>query len=203
MGWIGALLAPRAYTPRLGGAVSAVDDMLDALLKREGGYVNSPYDKGGPTNFGITQQTAKAFGYTGDMRQLTRDKALEIYRQQYWIDPKFYDVSLRYQRLAEKLFDCGVNMGPKVATRFLQRALNGLNRGASGYPDMIEDGQIGHLTLSALDAYKQQRGDAGEQVLLKLVNGQQAVRYLEICERDHEQEAFLYGWAANRLELVH
>ena len=68
---------------------------------------------------------------------------------------------------------------------------------------MIEDGQVGNITLSALDAYKQQRGDAGEQVLLKLVNGQQAVRYLEICERDHNQEQFLYGWAANRLELVH
>jgi len=183
--------------------VSAVDEMLGALLKREGGYSNQSYDKGGPTNFGITQQTARAFGYIGDMRFLTRDKALEIYRQQYWADPKFYDVSLRYPRLAEKLFDCGVNMGPKVATRFLQRALNGLNRGASGYPDIPEDGQIGQMSLSALDAYKQQRGDAGEAVLLKLVNGQQAVRYLEICERDHTQEQFLYGWAANRLELVH
>jgi lysozyme family protein len=182
--------------------VSAIDDMLAALIKREGGYVNNPADQGGPTRYGITQQTAKAFGYTGDMRMLPQETALTIYRQQYWIDPKFYDVSLRYQKLAEKLFDTGVNMGPKVATRFLQRALNGLNRATSDYPDMPEDGQIGQMTLSALDTYKQRRGDAGEEVLLKLVNGQQAVRYLEICERDHHQEEFLYGWAANRLALA-
>jgi lysozyme family protein len=181
--------------------VSAVDEMIAALVKREGGYVNSPADRGGPTRYGITQQTARAHGYTGDMRMLPQDKAAEIYRQQYWIDPKFYDVSLRYPRLAEKLFDCGVNMGPKVASRFVQRALNCLNRGASEYPDTPEDGQIGQMTLAALDAYKQHRGDAGEAVLLKAVNGQQAVRYMEICEHDHTQEEFCYGWLANRVAL--
>jgi lysozyme family protein len=176
--------------------------MLAALLKREGGYVNNPADKGGPTRYGITQQTARAFGYVGDMRMLPQDVATNIYRQQYWIDPKFYDVSLRYPRLGEKLFDCGVNMGPKVASRFLQRGLNGLNRAATEYPDMPEDGQIGNMTLAALDTYKQRRGDAGEAVLIKAVNCQQGVRYLEICERDHHQEEFLYGWLANRVALA-
>lgn len=182
--------------------MSAVDEMLAALLKREAGYVNHPADRGGPTRFGITQQTARAHGYTGDMRMLPQEKALEIYRDNYWIAPGFYDVSLRYPKLAEKMLDTGVNMGPSVATRFLQRALNGLNRAATEYPDMAEDGRMGRMTLAALDTYKSKRGDAGEQVLLKLINAQQGVRYLEICERDHEQEAFLYGWAANRLALV-
>jgi lysozyme family protein len=182
--------------------VSALDDMLAALLKREGGFVDNPFDKGGPTKYGITQQTARAFGYTSDMRLFPQDKALAIYRQQYWVDPKFYDVSLRYPKLAEKLFDTGVNMGPKVAARFLQRALNGLNRGASDYPDMPEDGQLGHLTLGALDTYRAKRGDAGESVLLKSVNALQAVRYIEICERDHHQEEFLFGWLANRVALI-
>ena len=182
--------------------VSAVDEMLSALVKREGGYVNAPADRGGPTRYGITQQVARAYGYAGDMRMLPQDKALDIYRQRYWIDPKYYDVSLRYQRVAEKLLDVGVNMGPQSATRFLQRALNGLNRAATEYPDMKEDGQIGQITLSALDTYKARRGDAGESVLLKAINGQQTVRYMEICERDHSQEEFLYGWLANRVELA-
>jgi lysozyme family protein len=176
--------------------------MLAALLKREGGYVNNPNDKGGPTRYGITQQKAKAYGYYGDMRMFPQEKALEIYRTEYWIDPKFYDVSLRYPKLAEKLFDTGVNMGPKVASRFLQRALNGLNRGASEYPDMPEDGQIGQMTLNALDTYKAKRGDNGEAVLLKAINAQQAMRYIEIAERDHHQEEFLYGWLANRVALA-
>lgn len=201
-----ANLCRSVFSPQSSGyrsvPVSAIDDMLAALLKREGGFADNSFDKGGPTKFGITQQTARAYGYTGDMRLLPQDKALEIYRSQYWIDPKFYDVSLRYQALAEKLFDTGVNMGPKVATRFLQRALNGLNRAASDYPDMPEDGQIGQMTLSALDTYKQRRGDAGEAVLLKAINGQQTVRYMEICERDHRNEEFLFGWLANRVALA-
>jgi lysozyme family protein len=177
--------------------------MLAALIKREGGYVNNPADQGGPTRYGITQQTAKAFGYTGDMRMLPQETALTIYRQQYWIDPKFYDVSLRYQKLAEKLFDTGVNMGPKVATRFLQRALNGLNRAATEYPDLPEDGQIGQMTLGALDSYKQHRGDPGEAVLITAVTGLQIERYISICESNSQDEAFLYGWLANRTELLH
>lgn len=182
--------------------VSAIDDMLAELLKREGGYVNNPNDRGGPTRYGITQQVAKAYGYSGDMRMLPQETALEIYRKRYWVEPHFYEVSLRYPRLGEKLFDVGVNMGPKVASRFLQRALNGLNRGASEYPDVPEDGSAGSMTLAALDSFKQHRGDAGEAVLLKAVNGQQVVRYMEIAERDHQQESFLYGWLANRVALA-
>lgn len=183
--------------------MSGVDQMLADLVKREGGYVNNPNDRGGPTRYGITQQTAKAFGYTGDMRMLPVEKAQEIYRHQYWVDPHFYDVSLRYERLAEKLFDCGVNMGPKIASRFLQRSLNILNKGASEYPDVPEDGQLGQMSLAALDAYKQHRGDQGEAVLLKAINALQAVRYIEIAEKDPAQETFIFGWLANRVELAH
>jgi lysozyme family protein len=182
--------------------MSAVDDMLAALVKREGGYSNNPKDSGGATRYGITEQVARAFGYCGDMRMLPQDKAIEIYRQRYWIDPKFYDVSLRYPILATKLFDTGVNMGPQTATRFLQRALNGLNRAATEFPDMKEDGSIGQMTLSALDAFKTRRGDAGETVLMNAVTGQQIVRYIELAEKNSDNEAFLYGWLANRVSLA-
>ncbi len=47
------------------------DDIFNAILGKEGGYVNHPDDKGGPTNWGITQATARAHGYVGDMRDLT------------------------------------------------------------------------------------------------------------------------------------
>ena len=48
------------------------DEIFNAILEKEGGYVNHPDDKGGPTNWGITQVTARAHGYDGDMQKLTR-----------------------------------------------------------------------------------------------------------------------------------
>ena len=35
-----------------------VDQMIDDILRREGGYVNHPADKGGPTKYGITLKHA-------------------------------------------------------------------------------------------------------------------------------------------------
>ncbi len=51
------------------------DEIFNAILGKEGGYVNHPDDKGGPTNWGITQAVARAHGFTGDMRNLTRQQA--------------------------------------------------------------------------------------------------------------------------------
>ena len=53
-----------------------------------------------------------------------------------------------------ELFDTGVNMGPNVASAFLQRALNALNRGARDYPDLAVDGRIGAATLAAIEAQR-------------------------------------------------
>ena len=99
-----------------------VDGMIDALIEREGGYVNHPADKGGPTCFGITEAVARAHGYAGAMRNLPREDAATIYRRLYWLRPRFDQVAKRSSRVAAELFDTGVNMGPAVATTFLQRA---------------------------------------------------------------------------------
>jgi lysozyme family protein len=90
-------------------------------------------------------------------------------------------------------------MGPAIAAGFLQRALNALNRGASDFPDMKVDGRIGASTLGALDAFLARRGKAGETVLLKAVEALQGERYLHLAEQRPANEAFLYGWLANRL----
>ena len=174
-------------------------DLIDAVIDREGGYVDNPADPGGPTRWGITQAVARAHGYGGDMRLLSREQAAQIYRARYWRRPGFDRVSQRAPALAAELFDTGVNMGPPVAIGFLQRALNALNRGASDYPDTRLDGVVGPATLTALDGFIGRRGRGGETVLLKAVEALQGERYLMLAERRPAAEAFLYGWLANRI----
>jgi lysozyme family protein len=89
-------------------------------------------------------------------------------------------------------------MGPAVAATFLQRALTALNRNGKDYPDLVPDGRIGAVTLSALDAFLAIRGKArGETVLLRALEALQGERYLRLAERRPANEAFLYGWLAN------
>jgi len=176
-----------------------VDGLIDALIDREGGFVDHPADKGGPTCFGITQAVARAHGYAGPMRQLPRSEAVAIYLRLYWARPRLEEVAKRSGRLATELFDTGVNMGPAVAITFLQRALTALNRGGKDYPDLTPDGRIGPATLAALDTFLKIRGMSGETVLLRALEALQGERYLRLAERRPANEAFLYGWLANRI----
>ena len=176
-----------------------VDGLIDAIIDREGGYVNHPADKGGPTCFGITEAVARAHGYAGAMRAMPRSDAVDIYLRLYWLRPRFDEVARRSGRLAEELFDTGVNMGPAVSVTFLQRALTALNRNAKDYPDLTPDGRIGQATLAALDTFLASRGANGEVVLLRALEALQGERYLRLAERRPANEAFLYGWLANRV----
>jgi lysozyme family protein len=177
-----------------------VDGLIEGLLEREGGFVNHPADKGGPTCFGITEPVARAHGYAGPMKQLPRPDAMQIYRRLYWLRPRFDEIAKRSPRIAAELFDTGANMGPSVATTFLQRALTALNRNGTDYPDLVPDGRIGERTLGALDAFLAKRGRAsGETVLLRALEALQGERYLRLAERRPANEAFLYGWLANRI----
>jgi lysozyme family protein len=180
-----------------------VDQLVDALIDREGGYVDNPADKGGPTCFGITEAVARAHGYAGAMRQLPRDEAAAIYRRIYWQRPRFDQIAARCPDVAAELFDTGVNMGPAVAVTFLQRALTALNRGGKDYPDLTPDGRVGPATLAALDSFLTARGkSSGETVLLRALEALQGERYLRLAERRPANEAFLYGWLANRIGEV-
>ncbi|MGD9810252.1 MAG: glycoside hydrolase family 108 protein [Sphingobium sp.] len=176
-----------------------IEKLIDDLIEREGGYVDHPADRGGPTNWGITQSVARAQGYAGTMRDMPRHIAVAIYRRLYWDLPGFDMIAPIAPAIAAELFDTGVNMGPPVATGFLQRALNALNREQRDYGDMIVDRKLGPVTLAALKAYLARRGGSGEAVLLKAIEALQGEHYIALAEGRPANETFLYGWIANRV----
>ena len=118
------------------------DQIIEGILGKEGGYVDHPSDKGGPTRWGITQTTARAHGYTGDMRNLPRETAKQILLSDYWTGPRFDQVAALSTLLADELCDTGVNMGPSVASKFFQRWLTAMNMRGKLYPDLIPDGAM-------------------------------------------------------------
>ncbi|CAN5115859.1 putative peptidoglycan-binding domain-containing protein [soil metagenome] len=176
-----------------------IESLIDEVIAREGGYCHHPDDRGGPTNWGITQAVALANGYAGPMRDLPRDIAADLYRRLYWERPAFAFIAESAPKLAAELFDTGVNMGPAVAAGFLQRALNALNRNERDYADLLVDRTGGAKTLAALAAFLYKRGPHSETVLLAAIEALQGARYIDLAERRPASESFLYGWLANRI----
>lgn len=176
-----------------------IEQLIDEVIAREGDYSNHPDDRGGPTRWGITQAVARAHGYAGDMRGLPRSRASSIYRALYWDGPRLCDIAPLSPGIAAELFDTGVNMGAPVAAAFLQRALNALNRQQRDYRDLLLDRKIGPATIAALAAFLATRGTQGEAVLLKALEALQGERYIGLAEQRPANEAFLYGWMANRI----
>ncbi len=176
-----------------------VDELIDEVIGREGGYSNHPADRGGATRWGITEAVARAHGFRGEMRTFPRDEAVQLYKRIYWIRPGFDRIGDIAPDIAAELFDTGVNMGPGVAVSFLHRALNALNRGASDYADIVPGVRVDDTTVTALSTFLKKRAPHGEAVLMKALEALQGERYLDLAERRPANEAFLYGWLANRI----
>jgi lysozyme family protein len=86
--------------------------VADSIIGHEGGYVNHPTDPGGETNWGISKRSYPHV----DIKNLTREQALEIYREDYWdyIPEDLPDVVRWFA------FDCAVNHGLGRALEWLE-----------------------------------------------------------------------------------
>lgn len=181
--------------------METIEVLLDRIISREGGYVNHPDDRGGETIWGITKWVARKNGYTGAMKDMPREEAERIYREEYFKAPGFDVVSSVYPGVAAELFDSGVNLGQHWPALWLQMCLNSFNMKGDWWPDIAEDGDIGPATMRALRAYKDRRGAAGEVVMLKLLNCLQGARYCDIARSRVANESFIYGWIDKRIEI--
>ncbi|HYE73238.1 MAG TPA: glycosyl hydrolase 108 family protein [Blastocatellia bacterium] len=158
---------------------------LKVVLKHEGGYVNIREDRGGPTNFGITQHDlAKHRGHevtADDVKAMKVAEAAEIYRKKYWLPYRFDRI--RDFGISLLLFDQGVLNGPSRAIKIVQKALG-----------LEQDGKIGPKTLAAIN-------QSNCKELLKDCLALLELRYRTIVANNPSQKIFLKGWL-NRLKRL-
>lgn len=112
--------------------MNTFDGMIDRVLSHEGGYVNDPRDPGGETKFGIAKRSYPQV----DIKNLTRDRAIDIYRADFWdrVQGDKMPRAFVFQAL-----DAAVNHGVGNAVRWMQRAAG-----------VADDGLIGPMTLAAI-----------------------------------------------------
>lgn len=128
--------------------MQSVTEIANEIIAREGGYVNDPDDPGGATNFGVTIHTMRRLGLDldgdgqvtpSDVRKLSREKAVQIFIDHYYRDPKIDQLPKAIQA---SVFDMNVNAGGN-AFKVLQRLLNDFGL------DVVVDGKLGPQTIKA------------------------------------------------------
>lgn len=179
-------------------------EAYNITLKHEGGYDNDPDDVGGETFKGISRvynpswkgwsvidslKRAQGFPNTALNNDILNKDVKDFYKERYW-DVNLLD-QCPSQPVANEMFDTGVNMGPGRAGKFLQMALNLLNKNGKLYSDIVEDGQVGRNTLKALNACLAYRGD---EYLYKILNILQGMHYINYMTKSPTQEKYAYGW---------
>ena len=161
------------------------EEALRLVLRFEGKLSNHKADRGGLTNYGITQAVFDSSLSSKNLPRrsvatITTDEVRDIYRSGYWLAARCDDMPYPVDVV---LFDSAVNCGVSQAAKWLQRAV-----GAS------VDGKIGPVTLGKVaesDPY---------QTAAKIIDARSDF-YEYLAERDAGQGVFLAGWN-NRLNIL-
>lgn len=160
------------------------EKFLDYIFEVEGGFTDDENDRGGATNFGITEEEAREFGYAGDMRNLTKDFAKNIYLKKYYLGNKLDKVI--NNKVALSIFEWAVNSG----RRGIKKAQIVANKFGA---NLIVDGIVGNKTLEAIN-------NINPEAFLKEYHEMQRTFYKNLAAKDITQEDFLKGWL-NRVEI--
>jgi lysozyme family protein len=170
--------------------MSSVDSLIQDVLAREGGFVDHPADRGGPTKFGVTLATLTRHlgrpATVAELKALTQAQAGEIYRRDYLRRPQLDRLP---DRIRPFLFDAAVNHGTGRAVRFLQRVCR-----QAGFGALAEDGVCGAATQTAAEHAEV---GMGAWLLAALIEERRRF-YHRIVQADRSQTVFLKGWL-NRL----
>lgn len=178
--------------------IPTIESMIDDILEREGGYVDHPADRGGPTNMGVT--LAALTRYRGvpctveDLQGMTTAEARSIFRNNYMTRVQLHRIHDPY--VLSLAFDCSVNHGPQRVIRWLQQIVG-----------VIDDGIFGDATEVAVNTYEPTR-------LYQKLLAHRIVFYGEIIAHDKElkravdagfnrlQARFALGWMRRAAQFL-
>lgn len=104
---------------------------METAGRADGWYTNDQNDPGGETKWGICAR----YNPGVDIKRLTRDGALEIFHDKYWVPCSCEEMP---PRVAIAVFDCAVIPGPDRAIAMLQEAAG-----------VSQDGLVGQATIRA------------------------------------------------------
>ncbi len=140
------------------------DAVFAQAMSHEGGYVDSVFDRGGETKYGIS----KAAYPDLDIASLTPQQAKEIYYRDFWVKQKLGE--LYSPIIAFKIFDLTINMGTFGGGIVVQQALFDLGK------DIIMDGVIGLQTITAINS-------CNPITFLTVLIGRACAKYANIYEK--------------------
>jgi lysozyme family protein len=146
----------------------------------EGGYGNSSTDLGGETNFGISKRSYPHL----DIKNLTLDKALALYRSDFW--DKYRIGEIKDQYLANQIFDMIFNLNPIKAVYCIQRALSLI-----GVLTVL-DGILGSDTLNKING-------SDPKMLLIAIRNERIKHYLKRITDDRTQLSNITSWLRRAL----
>jgi lysozyme family protein len=155
------------------------------ILKWEGGFVNSPTDKGGATNKGITLTTFRQYygknKTVNDLKNITDEQWFYIFKKGYWFP--FKGDYIENQSVANACVDWAFNSGVKTAARQVQQILA-----------VTADGIVGNQTLAAINAYEpRELFDKIKAARIRFVNN--------IVRNNPAQAKHINGWI-NRINAL-
>jgi lysozyme family protein len=159
------------------------ENFAGKLLRLEGGYVNHPLDKGGPTKYGVILSVWKEYGHdkdgdgdidAEDIKKLTEEDARYIAKKIFW--DYFLADHISNESVAEFIVDWGYNSGRKTVAKIVQRLIN-----------VEVDGIVGIQTLRAINTGDQER-------LFNLLKIERKVFLNNIIRRKPDQIVFYDGW---------
>jgi lysozyme family protein len=169
-------------------ATRRAKNVITTIMHREGGFVDHPMDRGGPTKYGITLSTLSAYrGYmveADDIKQLTQDQAFEIYHDEFWLNYRYGELP---PPADEYVMDMAVHSGPTAAHRILQRSV-----WVAGDVDIEDDGILGPNTRECALS-------SNVRLLMASMRGMRLDRLHWIVETDPDQRVFLDGWISRAL----